>query len=48
MCLVNYIRIILSLLLFYGVYTETGIWTTVSLFLVFVTSEIEGYLKRHG
>ena len=28
------VRIALSLALLYGVYTETGIWTTIVLFLV--------------
>lgn len=37
-------RIILTLLLIYGVYTETGMWTALSLFLVFVGIEIQGYL----
>lgn len=34
------VRIILSLLLIYGVYTETGIWTTIAVGLFFVDSEI--------
>ena len=33
------IRIILTLALIYGVYTETGIWTAVSLGLIFVAIE---------
>lgn len=47
MYIVSYIRITLTLLLLYGVYEETGIWTTITLFLIFVTSEIEAYLKRN-
>jgi len=46
MYIIGCIRIILSILLLYGVYTETGIWTTVLLSLVVVTTEIEAYLKR--
>ena len=38
------IRIILTLLLVYGIYTETGIWTALSLFLVFVGMEVQAYL----
>lgn len=40
------IRIILTLLLIYGVYLETGIWTTLSLFLIFVGMEAQGYLTE--
>lgn len=40
------IRIILSLMLLYGVYTETGVWTTLSLFLVFTGMEIVTQLMR--
>lgn len=39
------IRIILSLLLLYGVYTETGIWTVIILFLIMNYIECESYLK---
>ena len=38
------IRTILTLLLLCGVYTETGKWTTISLFLIFLAIEIYGYL----
>lgn len=41
-------RIILCLLLLYGVYTETGYLTTFALFLIFVGSEIDIYLKRRN
>jgi len=37
------IRCILTLALLYGVYTETGIWTTLSLFLIFVGFEVASY-----
>lgn len=33
------IRIILTLLLIYGVYTETGIWTALSIFLIALSME---------
>ena len=40
------IRIILTLALIYGAYTETGIWTALSLFLIFIGMEIHGYLIK--
>ena len=43
---VDYLRIILSLLLLWGVYTETGIWTTLVLFLILIQIEINNYLKK--
>jgi len=46
MHIIDYIRIALSLLLLYGVYTETGIWTTILLFLVVATAELKSYLER--
>jgi len=46
MHIIDYIRIALSLLLLYGVYTETGIWTTILLFLVVATAEYKAYLER--
>jgi len=46
MNIIDYIRIALSLLLLYGVYTETGIWTTILLFLVVATAELKSYLER--
>lgn len=36
------IRIILSIALCYGVYTETGFWTTVAMGLAFA------YIEAHG
>lgn len=33
----------LCLALLYGVYTETGKWTTLSLFLIFFASELLAY-----
>ena len=43
---VRYIpRIIITMLLLYGVYTETGKWTALSLFLVFIAIEILMYLQ---
>jgi hypothetical protein len=36
------IRIFLTLLLIYGVYTETGIWTAISLFLIMIGIEFKG------
>ena len=37
------IRCILTLALLYGAYTETGIWTTLSLLLIFLNFEIVAY-----
>ena len=34
------IRLILTLALLYGVYTETGIWTTIALALIALSLEI--------
>lgn len=34
------IRIILTLLLIYGVYIETGIWTALTIFLIAVSGEL--------
>ena len=39
------IRIVLSLLILYGAYTETGIWTTLILFLLLVYIEAGVVLK---
>jgi len=38
------IRYVLTLLIIYGAYTETGMWTALSLFLIFMGMEINGYL----
>ncbi len=40
------IRFILTLALIFGVYTETGHWTALSLFLVFFYIEISTWLKQ--
>jgi hypothetical protein len=42
------VRIILTILLLYGVYTETGFWTALSLFLIFTGFEIESFLRNVG
>lgn len=39
------LRIVLSLLILYGVYTETGFWTVSVLFLFMVDMEGVTYLK---
>ena len=39
-------RWILALLLLYGVYTETGIWTTIAIFLTFLSTELGTYFVR--
>lgn len=36
----KFIRWPLTGLLFYGVYTETGVWTTISLFLILIGIEV--------
>ena len=41
------IRIGLSLLLLYGVYTETGIWTAISMFLCFVALEAHSFILNN-
>ena len=40
------IRYALTLLIIYGAYTETGMWTALSLFLIFMSMEIHGYLME--
>ncbi len=40
------IRSILTLALIYGVYTETGVWTTISLLLISVGIEVGGYFRH--
>jgi len=37
------IRCVLTLALLYGVYKETGIWTTLSIFLIFLNFEVMAY-----
>lgn len=45
----KYGRYFLSLFLTYGVYTETGIFTTIFCFLTFITFEmITGILRKQG
>ena len=39
----SYIRWVLTLGLIYGAYTETGIWTAISLLLIFLSIEIQVY-----
>lgn len=40
------IRLIMSLALVYGVFTETGVWTAVSIFLMFVKAEVIAILFK--
>lgn len=40
------IRYILCMTLLYGVYTETGVWTTASLLLIFISAEGIAYLLK--
>ena len=40
------IRSILTLGLIYAVYTETGIWTAISMFLIFLGMGIYGYVIK--
>lgn len=42
------IRITLTIALIYGVYTETGIWTALSLFLIFANTELQGKFFNEG
>ena len=37
-------RAFFTLLLLYGVYTETGLWTTLAMFLIFAALEATSYL----
>ena len=41
------IRYLLTGMLLYGVYTETGIWTTICLALLTLMHEIPVFFKRH-
>jgi hypothetical protein len=41
------LRWIMSLALLYGVYTETGMWTTIVLFLILSGQELDYYVRRH-
>jgi len=38
--IISVIRYILTMALLYGVYTETGIWTTGAFLLIFISSEL--------
>ena len=40
------IRWILTIALIYGVFTETGIFTAISMFLIFVSMELMGIMKK--
>jgi len=40
------IRLTLTLGVLYGVYTETGIWTALALFLVSITLELQSITLR--
>ena len=40
------IRTLISLALLYGVYTETGPWTTICIFLVFLRMIQQGKVKE--
>ncbi len=42
------IRVILTLALIYGAYTETGIFTALSLFLIFSALEAQVYLTKRS
>ncbi len=34
-------------ILLYGVYLETGVWTTIALFLIFLAQEVPVAFRRH-
>jgi hypothetical protein len=40
------VRWVLGGMLLFGVYKETGAWTTIALTLVFIQTEIEVYLEN--
>lgn len=40
----NLIRICLEVALIYGIYTETGVWTTVFAVLITIRTEVSGFL----
>lgn len=45
--ILSVIRYILTMFLLYGIYTETGIWTTIAFLLIVITHEqIDGAVKR--
>ena len=45
--IVTTIRWILTVFLILGAYTETGIWTCISLFLIFIAIEIMNWTVLH-
>lgn len=47
MAAVTIIRLGLSVALLYGIWTETGIWTSLAILLLMIRCEIEG-LKKKG
>ena len=48
--IVTVVRYLLSLVLVYGVYTEAGVWTAASVFLIFAGMEVHLLTdrKRYG
>ncbi len=42
------IRFVLTLALIYGSYTETGVFTALSLLLIFVAIELQGWLTKRA
>lgn len=42
----DFIRWALTLLLIYGAYTETGIFTAISLLLIAIALELQGYINN--
>jgi len=40
-------RILLTMALIYGVYTETGIWTALSLFLISIAIELQSFIIKN-
>ena len=41
-----YVRLVLACLLLYGVYYETGVFTTVALGLLFCTDEVQDWVLK--
>jgi len=48
MKITTYIRWILSILLVYGIYTETGIWTMIAFILIVGENEVKTLVKEHA
>lgn len=42
------IRVILTLALIYGAYTETGIFTALSLLLIYIAIESQGWITKRA